>query len=56
MEKLHFTPGYPAENFDLHNIRDPLGENQRSKSVEHSQRFIKSENSQKSQKTEEIES
>ncbi len=56
MEKLHFNPGYPAENFDLDNIRDPSGENQRSKSVEHSQRFIKSENSQKTEKIEEIKS
>ena len=56
MEKLHFTAGYPAENFDLDNIRDPLGENQRSKSAEHSQRFIKSKNSQKMQEIKETES
>ncbi len=56
MEKLHFTPGYPAESFDLDDIVDPLGENQRSKSAEHSQRFIKSENSQKMQEIKETES
>ncbi len=56
MEKLHFISGDPAEKFDLHNISDPLGENSRSKSREHSERFTGSKNSQKSQKIEETES
>ena len=50
MQKIHFRSSYSAENFDLHNISDPLAEPLRSKSEEHSQRFIKYENSQKSMK------
>lgn len=54
MEKLHFTAGDSAENFDLHNIADPLGEISRSKSKEHSERLTITENSQKITKSEEI--
>jgi hypothetical protein len=53
MQKLHFNSQYSAENFDLHNIVDPFSEPLRSKSREHSKRFIKYEISQKSTKTQE---
>ena len=53
MEKLHFTAEYPAEEFDIHNISDPLGEVLRSKSKEHGERLITNENFQKITKSEE---
>ena len=53
MQKLHFNSPYSAENFDLHNIRDPFAEPLRSKSAEHNQRFNKYENFQKSTKIQE---
>lgn len=56
MEKLHFISGYSAENFDLHNISDPLGESLRSKSKEHPERFTQYEKIQNSTKTKEFKS
>ena len=56
MQKLHFRSPYSAENFDLHNISDPFAEHLKSKSIEHSQRFFKYENSQKSMQIKENES
>ena len=53
MEKLHFTIGYSAEKFDLHNIADPLDVPLRSKSKEHDERLTINENSQKITKNEE---
>lgn len=54
MEKQHFTYGYSTENFDLHNISDPLAEYSKSKSKEHPERLRKTENYQKITKSEEI--
>ena len=56
MQKIHFKSSYSAENFDLHHITDPFSEHLRSRTQEHSQRFIKYENSQKSMKIQENES
>ena len=56
MQKLHFNSMYSAENFDLHNISDPFAAPLKSKSLEHSQRFLTYENLQKSAKTQESES
>ncbi len=56
MEKLHFIAGYSAENFDLHNITDPLDIPSRSKSKEHAQRLTTIEKTHKITKNEEYES
>ena len=56
MEKLHFIAGYLAQNFDLHNIPDPLDMPSRSKSKEHIGRLTAIKNTQKITKNEENES
>ena len=53
MQKLHFNSMYSAESFDLHNINDPFTMPSRSKSTEHSQRFIRIEKTHNSTKIKE---
>ena len=56
MTKQHFNAAYPAEVFGIADINSVFDEGQRSKSKEHSDRFINNKISQKTEKIEETES
>ena len=55
MTRQHFNAGYPAEVFGIADITSVLDESQRSKSKEHTDRFVNNKNSQKTEKIEETE-
>ena len=56
MTRQHFNAAYPAEVFGIADVNSVFDEGQRSKSKEHSDRFINNKTSQKTEKIKETES
>ena len=56
MSRQHYKPLYPAETFGFADMNTAFDESQRSKSKEHSDRFVNNKTSQKTEKIEETES
>ena len=53
MSRQHYKPLYPAKTFGFSEINTVFDESQRSKSMEHTERFTNIKTSQKSEKIEE---
>ena len=56
MSRQHYKPLYPTETFSFEGLNTIFDESRRSKSKEHTDRFINIKTSQKSEKIEENES